>query len=355
MLSSKSGEMIIGIQPDRIGEESYSDKWSQFLKARGITTRSLDLLGPDVLTQVESCQGIMWRWAHNPQDKQSARRILYTIEHNLGIPVYPDSSTAWHYDEKIAQYYLLQTLEAPVPKTWLFWNHEEALAWSQTAPYPIVFKLSAGAGSANVLKVTARKEAVSLIERVFRQGIFPYALNDLPNTRRWPRSGKQLKALIGRSRAAWQYVWAKEYPPLHPVWWQPERNYAYFQEFLPGNYFDTRITVIGDRAFGFRRLNRSGDFRASGSGLIDNDPAAIDLRCIEIAFQISRRGKFQSMAYDFLYGQGEPLIGEISYAFADWAVHECPGHWREDLSWVDGQMWPEEAQVEDFISRIRGR
>lgn len=29
---------------------------------------------------------------------------------------------------------------------------------------------------------------------------------------------------------------------------------------------DTRVTVIGHCAFGYRRYNRPGDFRASGSG-----------------------------------------------------------------------------------------
>ncbi len=347
--------MIIGIHPDRIGTESYSAKWRLFLEAQGVETRVLNLLAPDALVQAQSCHGIMWRWAHNPQDKQSARRILYTIEQYLGIPVFPDSLTAWHYDEKIAQYYLLQTLGAPVPKTWLFWNLEEALAWAQTAPYPVVFKLSSGAGSANVLKVSARTEAEALIERAFKRGIFPYAVRGRQGAELWPRTGKQLKSMLGRFRAAWYYAWSNTYPPLDPVWWRPERNYVYFQELLSGNAFDTRITVIGDRAFGFRRLNRAGDFRASGSGRIDHDPAAIDQRCVEIAFQISQQGGFQSMAFDFLFSQGEPVIGEISYTFADWAVQECPGHWRVDSAWIDGQMWPEEAQVEDFLSSIRGR
>ena len=45
-----------------------------------------------------------------------------------------------------------------------------------------------------------------------------------------------------------------------------EREYVYFQEFLPGNNFDIRIIVIGDKAFGLKRMVRKGDFRASGSG-----------------------------------------------------------------------------------------
>lgn len=347
--------IVVGIHPDRIGQESYSDKWAEFLHARGIEVRALNLLAPNALEQARQCDGVMWRWAHNPQDKQSAQRILYTIEHCLGIAVYPDTRTAWHYDEKTAQFYLLQALQVPVPRTYIFWGQHEAISWAQTALYPVVFKLSAGAGSSNVIKVKTKAEATSLINRMFGQGIFPMTMNEYRIPSGFPRSLAQAKATLRRLNDALRYLWRAEYPMLRPVWWKPEYGYAYFQEFLPGNEFDTRISVIGDRAFGFRRLNRPGDFRASGSGRIEHDPVAIDRRCVEIAFQISERGGFQSMAYDFLYRQGEPVVCEISYAYADWAVHDCHGYWRRDLSWVEGQMWPEEAQVEDFITRIRLR
>lgn len=49
------------------------------------------------------------------------------------------------------------------------------------------------------------------------------------------------------------------------------KKYVYFQDFIPGNDFDTRVTIIGDRAFGFTRNVRPGDFRASGSGNVGYD------------------------------------------------------------------------------------
>ncbi len=345
--------MIIGIHPDQIGEESYSKKWTEFLEARGVTVRKLNLLAFDALDQASQCDGIMWRWAHNPQDKQSAQRILYVIEHYLNIPVFPDSRTSWHYDEKIAQFYLLQAIEAPMPKTWLFWNQNLAIDWARHATYPVVFKLSVGASSSNVLKVNDEKEAIDLIGRSFRHGIFPMTMNEYEKTMQFPDSLSQVKQMLSRLKGAIRYVWASEYPKLPYFWWKPEHGYVYFQEFIPDNSFDTRITVIGDRVFGFRRLNRFEDFRASGSGYIDYNPNQIDERCVEIAFYLSERGSFQSMAYDFLYRDREPVVCEISYAYADWAVHNCPGHWQRSMDWVDGNMWPEEAQVEDFLNRIR--
>ena len=67
-----------------------------------------------------------------------------------------------------------------------------------------------------------------------------------------------------------------------------------FQEFLPCNDFDTRITVIGNRAFGFRRFNRANDFRASGSGKIDYDPKNIAPEMVQLAFDVTRRLNVQS-------------------------------------------------------------
>jgi hypothetical protein len=156
-----------------------------------------------------------------------------------------------------------------------------------------------------------------------------------------------------RALDSMRYIWLAEYPRLHPQLWKPEHGYAYFQEFLPGNDFDTRISVIGNRAFGFRRMNRPDDFRASGSGDILVDPGSIDPRCIEMAFRTSQQGRFQCMAYDFLFKEGDPVITEVSYTFTDWMVYSCPGHWDSALNWLDGQMWPEEAQVDDFLDQVR--
>ncbi len=344
--------LIIGIHPDHDWGGSYSEKWTETLTAAGAEVRRLDLLRSDALDQTRGCDGIMWRWAHTPQDKQSARQILHVIEHELGIPVYPDTPTAWHYDEKVSQYYLLKAFKAPTPPTWVFWKREDALAWASDAPCPLVFKLSSGAGSSNVVKVCDVAEVVRLINLAFVWGIQPSYGFGIPIEGDHHRL-RRLVGLFGRVRCGASYVMTGRLPPVHPLWWRPEFGYAYFQQFLPGNAYDTRITVIGNRAFGFRRYNRPDDFRASGSGLIDHDASKIDLRCVEQAFRISQQGRFQSMAYDFLYDRGKPVIGEISYTFADGAVHDCTGHWMPDLTWVNGKMWPQQAQAVDFLRRVQ--
>lgn len=343
--------LIVGIHPDQIGKESYSKKWDEFLKKMGVEVKILNLLATNALEQAKGCDGIMWRWQHRPAHKQSAKMILYTIENILHIPVFPENASAWHFDEKVAQYYLMQAINIPTVNTWVFWHREQALQWAQETSYPIIFKLSSGAGSSNVLKLNNAEEAVYYIKQMFERGVFPYQYHEYKKS--FLKKLGNLAQLYSNVKQSITFLLKDQYPKLNPIWWKPEYGYAYFQEFLPDNDFDTRITIIGDRAFGFRRLNRPNDFRASGSGKIDFDPEKINLECIRIAFDASRKGNFSCMAYDFLFKDGRPLICEMSYAFADWAVEACPGHWKSDLTWVPGNMWPEEAQIEDFIKRIK--
>jgi hypothetical protein len=129
-----------------------------------------------------------------------------------------------------------------------------------------------------------------------------------------------------------------------------QQGYLYLQEFLCGNAFDTRITIIGDRAFGFMRINRSNDFRASGSGSLVYDPEKIDKRCVDIAFKVADRLGTQSLAFDFLFDSRHmPMIGEVSYCYMASAVHACDGHWDRQGAWHEGHLWPEEAILEDLL------
>lgn len=344
--------MQIAIQPDQGAGESYSSKWTEILREKGIGIKSVDITKPDFLDQLKDCNGLMWRWLHTPKDKLIAKRILYLIEQYLNVPVYPDFKTCWHFDDKVAQHYLFATLNIPTVDTWVFWNRKEAVQWAETTSYPKIFKLSAGAGASNVLKVNSKAEAMVLIDKMFIRGIFSMTMNEY-GKKFVHRRREKIRDLIERGKEAVRFVLKGEYPSLPSCWWQPEKEYAYFQEFIAENSFDTRVTVIGNRAFAFRRFNRENDFRASGSGNIDWNQTQINKECIKIAFETSKKLDVQSMAYDFLYKEGKPIIIEMSYTYADWAIEKCPGHWDQDFNWVSGQMWPQEAQVEDFIQYIK--
>lgn len=336
--------MKFSIITDKYGPQSYSDKWSNFLNNRGVQVELINFQDLDLIEKIRSSDGLMWRPSINPDDKQKAKRLIFLIDKYLHIPVFPDWNTYWHYDDKISQSYLFQALGINTPKTWIFWDEQQALKWAESITYPLVHKLSVGASSSYVTYIKSIEEAKKMIKQDFKGNVLSQA-----RTIGFPITRKSIVRIIERLEEAIKYVLWGKYPTLPKHFWQPEKNYSFFQEFVPDNKCDTRVTIIGNRAFAFRRWNRDNDFRASGSGKLDYSTSEINEQCIHKAFEISQKAEFQCMAYDFLLNQGVPVLSEISYTFSDQAVYDCPGYWDKDLNWHEGHVWPEEAQVEDFI------
>ena len=120
---------------------------------------------------------------------------------------------------------------------------------------------------------------------------------------------------------------------------------------MPDNNSDLRIIVIKEKAFGVRRLVRENDFRASGSGKIEFDKDAIDMRAVAVAFQVNEKLDAQSIAFDFINGRdGAPLVVEISYGFSMLAYDNCPGYWDKNLKWHQGAFNPQEWMIESILS-----
>ena len=344
---------MIGIHTlDRSG---FSERWVAAVQRRGATVKELDLLGADPLKQVAGCDGVMWHWFHYPHEvRMAALPILRVMEEYLRIAVFPDMATCWHYDDKIAQSYLMESLGIPQPRTWVFWRKADALAWCAKVEYPVVAKLSGGAGSMNVKLIRNSAEAQAYVEHAF-SGSGIVVRPALPTSGIHQLTAR-LKRTLKRALQAGPYVVDNRFPSLpDQTYWMPQKNYALFQEFMANNEHDTRVTVIGNRAFAYRRFNRPNDFRASGSGNFNVEPTAIDLRCVRMAFDHARKLKAQSVAFDFLFRgpEREPVVGEISYCYVDWMLQKCPGQWDSNLNWHEGALWPEEAHVEDFLARIR--
>jgi hypothetical protein len=216
----------------------------------------------------------------------------------------------------------------------------------------LVLKLSFGYQSGNVRLLNNFEDASYWIAQLFGPGVTGLR----PPAPAWREALHRARGALRHLRGA-SAVENLEYSEL-------QHGYLYVQEFVPGNEYDIRVTVIGNRAFAFRRFNRPADFRASGSGRIDWDPRQIDEEGIRLAFRVARRLQTQSLAVDLLQHKGRKVLTEISYTYASWAVRDCPGHWVLDgdaadatgpLSWIEGRMHPEDAIFDDFVARMRSR
>lgn len=345
----KDGGALIGIHESA---GSYSERWTEWSKENQIPFKRLNLLASDAVSQCEGLSGVLWHWTLvNLEEMLVARQVLAALE-SRGLLVFPNSATCWHYDDKVGQKYLLEAIGAPLIPSWVFTDASDARQWIALASWPKVFKLRCGAGSSNVRLVRSCAEAEDLCRQAFGPGFpsKPGYLNDartrLRNTEGWKDFWAKLKRAPESIRSTLRY---RRSAPR-------QRGYLLFQEFLAGNDFDTRVTVIGDRAFGAMRRNRPNDFRASGSGEAIFDPKQIDRRCVSIAFQVAEKLGTQSLAVDFLFdAEHEPRICEMSYCSVASPVYDCPGYWDRDSRWHAGHFWPQDLILEDLLAALEVR
>jgi hypothetical protein len=328
--------------------QSFSTRWRELLEAAGHEPRQVYAYRRDFFSSLDGCDGFMWWFAHLPHPRNYAKRLVQAVEHGRGMPVFPSWHTIWHFDDKIAQQYLLEAARIPTPDTRIFWSEADALAFCRDAQYPLVFKLASGITSENVGLLRTFSDSRYWVARLFRNGTISVRRRFLvrPTT------------MARRALNAARYATTGAVPPLGDRT-DLQKGYLLVQEYLAGNAFDTRVTVIGNRAFAFRRFNRPGDFRASGSGLIDWTSTEVAEDAVRLAFHVANVLGTQSLAVDVLRRDGEPVINEISYYYEGWAVHQCPGHWTlgsgASLVWVEGKMRPEDAIMEDFLAAIEER
>ena len=126
------------------------------------------------------------------------------------------------------------------------------------------------------------------------------------------------------------------------------QEYVYWQQFIPGNEANLRITVIGDRfAYAFWRNDRVNDFRASGSGRIDFQ-RPVPEGPLRYCMELNRRLNFDSMAYDVLFEGDRFLVSEMSYAYVDSVLHDAPGHYRQRTRKIMPSSFPNTYGLRPF-------
>ena len=232
--------------------------------------------------------------------------------------------------------------------TYIFYDKVSATKWANTTTFPKVFKLRGGAGATNVKLIKTKKEALKKINKAFGKGFskfdrFAHVKDRYTKMKSGDATSLDLLKASGRLL----------FPTKFSKILGREKGYVYFQDFIPQNDSDTRVIVIGERAFAIKRMTRKGDFRASGSGNIKYEKKSIDERCVKLAFDINKKISSQCIAYDFVFNESNcPLIVEISFGFGIGAYDNCPGFWTSDLKWVEGNFNPQNWMIENVFEEI---
>lgn len=327
---------------------SFSERWIDYCEKENIDYKLVNAFDNTIVEQLKDCEVFMWHHHHSDfKDVIAAKKILFALEH-AGVKVFPDFKTGWHFDDKVAQKYLLEAIDAPLVPSYVFYDKKLALNWAKNTSYPKVFKLKGGAGATNVKLVKNYTQCVKLINRAFSRGFAQFdRLSNFKERFNKFKNGKD--NFIGLLKGFVRIFIVPEFTKQQPA----EKGYIYFQEFIPKNTSDTRVIVINNKAFAIKRKVRANDFRASGSGEIDYDFKKIDKKCLKIAFEVHKKLGSQCTAFDFIFDKDQhPLIVEISYGFSVEAYDSCLGYWDSNLNWNDTKFNPQYWMIENLINKI---
>jgi len=338
---------MIGIQNNK---GAFSERWIAYCERCEIPYKVVDSYQNDIIEQLSNCDAFMWHHNHmHPKDVVFAKQLLYSLEQS-GKIVFPDFKTNWHFDDKLGQKYLLESLKIPLVNSYISYNKADAIEWTKSAIFPKVFKLRGGGGSWNVFLVKNKYEACRIIKKAFCRGFSQYdAWSNIKERWRKYKLGKCsfLSFLMGFIRIFNQ--------PLYARVIGRDLGYVYFQDFIPNNNSDIRVIVIQQKAFAIKRMVRENDFRASGSGNILYEKELFDENTIQLAFQIAEKIQGQSVALDFIYDKGTPKVVEVSYGFVQAGYDKCEGYWDNEMTWHEGKFDPCEWMVDLVLVGINKR
>lgn len=333
----------------KAGDDSYSDKWIEYCENHNVEYRLVNCYDSDIVEQLKGFSALMWHWQHTDYKAQLfARQLILSLEKG-GLKVFPSVDSSWHFDDKLGQKYLLESIDAPMVKSYAFYDKESASKWLNETTFPKVFKLRNGAGAHNVQLIKSKKEALRYVNRVFSRGFKSNHRGAVLDEKLWHfKRDKSLKSFLNIGKGLVRFVFPHEIRNLLPI----EKNYLYAQDFIPNCDHDIRVFVIGKRAVTKKRMVREGDFRASGSGKMTWDLDQISSDCVKMAFEVTEKLGAQSIAFDFVLDGDDYKIVEISYAASPRGFPECPGYWNRDLSWTKAPLRVEYFMMEDFLDTL---
>lgn len=280
----------------------------------------VDINCDDWIEKLKSYDAILWPpGCMGIKPASHLKEKIFFIQNHMGKIIMPNFESTWHFESKVAQSYLLKFYDIPTPRTVVSFSLDNAMSLLKSENFPLVFKSSSDAASRGVHLVKNYKRALFI---------------------------------------AWKALY-------YGFWWKVVRrgfrldhkdNAVYWQEFIPKNECDLRITVFGDKwAVGFWRKNRPNDFRASGSGLIDYQKT-IPEESIKFCIALNKKHNFDSMAYDIIFRDGQHIVVEICHTYIDKAIFNAPGHYEIDengkLEYKIGNTWPQQLWVRWFAERL---
>jgi glutathione synthase/RimK-type ligase-like ATP-grasp enzyme len=292
-------------------------RYERFCKNNNISYEFYDITKSNWIKEAERFDIFICHTASNPAFQEMIESKIYILENIMHKFCFPSYHEVWQYENKNRANYLYQCYNLPNIPTHVTNNKAEALEIINKISYPFITKTTIGAGSTGVKKIKSKLEAKVKINRIF--GI------------------KGLKT---------------QYP------YQRQKDYMYIQEFIDDARFDLRIMLVGDMAFGYYRYPNSGDYRASGSGIVDKK--AIPTEALKLAIDIRSKLKSRLMGVDLLYSKKHhkyfiietSLFNQIDTA-EQLVIDGNPGYYDitdvNNITFKKGKFWIHELVIKYVV------
>ena len=150
---------------------SWALVWAEYCQQNQLDYEFVDLLRGNPIENLKNFQVLLWHVEqYNHAEMMEARNILQSAK-KMGLKVFPDFNDCWHFDDKIAEMYLLQSIGAPIPRYEVYYDLKTIE--KKNIVFPVVAKLRSGSGSHNVKLIKNHSALMSYASRMFSKGVNP--------------------------------------------------------------------------------------------------------------------------------------------------------------------------------------
>jgi glutathione synthase/RimK-type ligase-like ATP-grasp enzyme len=353
-MTSMAAPSVGIIQSDFHGVHTtaWGPEWKRACVERGVPHELIDWRAHDSFARMARHAIVLWHFNHYSVDEMRfARPILAALKAG-GCTVFPDAGDADHFDDKVAQAYLLRSLGLPTPTNHVLHGHEAVEEWIRLAGvFPVVAKLRSGSGASGVTLIMTPNHLRRYARRMFGSGVRSRPSVVL-KIRSNLASARTLGDIAARARRAPEFLYSLRKASQLPR----ESGYVYLQEFIPGCDHDIKVVVVGDQLSFICRAVRAGEFRASGSGALFYERALISPSIVEVAFTAAQVLRSECTGFDMVVDSrtGQPLILEVSYGFSHEALLRAGGYFDRSGAWHDVPLNAPRAVLDRMLWKANG-
>jgi glutathione synthase/RimK-type ligase-like ATP-grasp enzyme len=198
------------------------------------------------------------------------REKYYFLETYLEKKTYPSPDHMNLYENKNLELYLSRVYGFPFVSTYVSHDKGDALRLIENLHYPVVSKVIPSSGSVGVELIRDAGQGRKIVQQIFSTG------------------GRKSHVISFR-----------------------QKDYIYFQEYIPNDGYDIRVIVVGNWVFGYYRRVLEGDFRASGMNQVEK--RALPTEAMKIALKVNKVIKSPMLVVDIVHGlDGRYFIVEFS-------------------------------------------